>query len=478
MSLENIPFDRARETLMEHGSFVHSLALKLCHDRTEADDLAQSAWVAALGSSPDPEGGLRPWFSRVLRSLRFSDRRTEVRRRDREHLSYSEEAAPDPQELAARIETQQRVVAGVLALPEPYRDALLQGFYEGQSVTAMAERAGVSVNTIKSRRARALSLLREELDRSSGGDRRAWLAALAPWIESASSTAIPLATESAIGVSTMAWMTASAVGLVLGGFGMVAWVSGDGQEGPGQPHAGLERPGTPDSGASVLDEQDPEEEEEEAAVPASILRGRIHWPEGVKVPKRGVLDIREGHPCAPDDPFSRELLVHEDGGIENVLVTVKVPDALAEVPEEPIEVTGEDGHLEPRILVLPPGGTLRLIGGPCQTCNFHGYTRRNQGFNLTVQEGQFHDVVLTRLEKFILGDDLRPWARAHVFVTADPYWAVTDSEGNFEVRGLPPGDYEVEFWHAELGRIQARVSFAEGETSEVIRSMGQGTRRR
>jgi polysaccharide lyase family 4-like protein len=39
------------------------------------------------------------------------------------------------------------------------------------------------------------------------------------------------------------------------------------------------------------------------------------------------------------------------------------------------------------------------------------------------------------------------WMSAEIFVVPHSYYTVTDSEGNFELSDMPPGDYEVVAWH-------------------------------
>ena len=59
--------------------------------------------------------------------------------------------------------------------------------------------------------------------------------------------------------------------------------------------------------------------------------------------------------------------------------------------------------------------------------------------------------------------DAHPWMHAYWLSMDQPYYAVTDADGNFKIADLPPGDYEVEVWQGELGKKTEKVTIkAEG----------------
>ncbi|MHC4932881.1 MAG: RNA polymerase sigma factor, partial [Planctomycetota bacterium] len=167
------------DELLSHAQFIRGLARSLVLDEHRADDAVQQAWLAALRYRPDSRRPLRPWLATVLRNSVRRGQRSDRRRARRELATARPEAAPAIPDTLAREEMLQRVVEAVLDLEERYRLAVLLHYYEGLSYAEVAQKLGVSVETVRSRLKRARLQLRAQLDRSHPGGRRAWMPALA-----------------------------------------------------------------------------------------------------------------------------------------------------------------------------------------------------------------------------------------------------------------------------------------------------------
>jgi hypothetical protein len=55
-----------------------------------------------------------------------------------------------------------------------------------------------------------------------------------------------------------------------------------------------------------------------------------------------------------------------------------------------------------------------------------------------------------------VGCDIHPYMTAWWVVLDHPYVAVTDSEGKFEIKGLPAGKHEFIVWHERAGYINRK----------------------
>lgn len=173
------------QTLLEHRDFLRALARKLVFDEHRADDVVQQTWLAALQGAPpskgraDGGGGpLRSWLARVVKNLAVNVLEREGQRPARESLAARPEAIDEEEQ---DLELQQLVSQTLRGLRQPYRTTVYLRFYRDLTPARIARLQGVPVATVKTRLRRALELMREELDRSSGGNRASWCLALAPF---------------------------------------------------------------------------------------------------------------------------------------------------------------------------------------------------------------------------------------------------------------------------------------------------------
>ncbi|MEW6745190.1 MAG: sigma-70 family RNA polymerase sigma factor, partial [Planctomycetota bacterium] len=167
------------EELLAHVEWIRRFSRSLVSDASSADDIAQETWLTALKNSPPSDRPLKRWLVRVARNFARQRAREEGRRIRREEEVARPAAEPSPPDVVEKVEAQRLVVDAVLALGEPYRTTVLLHYFEDLSSAEISRRENVPEGTVRWRLKRGLDEVRVKLDARFGGDRRAWMAALA-----------------------------------------------------------------------------------------------------------------------------------------------------------------------------------------------------------------------------------------------------------------------------------------------------------
>lgn len=218
--MSDSPFDVQKpiDTLLAQRAFLRRLARSLVRDRSAADDLEQDTWLAALTQPPTSPHAAISWIASTARRIAGKLRRGGERRARRELATTSRERIDGDVDAIHRLELQHAVVAALLALDEPYRTAITMRYLDDRSPSQIAEQLGIPLNTVRAHLRRGLERLRIRVDAVSGGDRRAWCVALAPFATAPLATAgiasgvVAMGTKSMIGgglVAATALLSAS-----------------------------------------------------------------------------------------------------------------------------------------------------------------------------------------------------------------------------------------------------------------------------
>jgi RNA polymerase sigma factor (sigma-70 family) len=225
----------AMEKLVGQAAWLRRLAFALVRDRDAAEDVVQGAFIAAWKHPPATTGegdDLKPWLRQVARRNALDQQRGDQRLRAREAEAVALDApvAAGPEQLLGDLEIHRAVAEAVSALEEPYRQVVVLRYFEGQTAAEVARRLEVPAGTVRWRLKEGLERVRVALDASFGGDRRRWVAALAPMLPrlalpataaapAAGSSATPAAALSAASVRSL-----SLPALVGAGVGLAAAV--------------------------------------------------------------------------------------------------------------------------------------------------------------------------------------------------------------------------------------------------------------
>jgi hypothetical protein len=206
--------------------------------------------------------------------------------------------------------------------------------------------------------------------------------------------------------------------------------------------------------------------DDEPAVVTGTFKGVVTFkgqpPERKLVVKKDDPKVREEDRaiCAAEDYFSEDLIVNEKAGngVANVVVYLKeTPKGYKAppVPEEPVilEVTG--CRYTPHVLVLRCNQGLLVKNSDRLPHNAHLKPIQNSGVGQMIahiagRESTYQFKKPERVPMPVICD-LHYWMKAHILLLDHPLAAVTDTEGKFELKGLPPGKHTFIVWHEMSG---------------------------
>ena len=71
-------------------------------------------------------------------------------------------------------------------------------------------------------------------------------------------------------------------------------------------------------------------------------------------------------------------------------------------------------------------------------------------------------------DPFYIKCDVHPWMKSWVLVSDNPFFSVTDGNGNFTIDNIPTGTYDVTFWQERLSNLDEKTYMIQNSTLSVI----------
>jgi plastocyanin len=184
-------------------------------------------------------------------------------------------------------------------------------------------------------------------------------------------------------------------------------------------------------------------------------------------PAERTIDFSENAQCGdlhPTVTTTRWYVVGKDNGLKDVFVYISkgCEGKTYPVPTEPVELDQEKCAYQPYVLGMMVGQTLNIKNKDPFLHNVHAIpiVSGNEEFNIPqANQGQVNAKTFAKQEVLVkFKCDVHPWMFAYVGVMANPYFAITDADGNFKISGLPPGDYTLTAYHQKADGMSPGVS--------------------
>lgn len=193
------------------------------------------------------------------------------------------------------------------------------------------------------------------------------------------------------------------------------------------------------------------------------IKGKVTY--NGTVPLRNVLPTKDEKICGGPrkDPL---IVLGADKGVQDVAVSLqgvakgKAWPASAPTPT----IDNKDCRFLPHVQVVA-AGKMAVVNSDPVLHNTHGFYDKRTAFNLALpNQGQSIDVELQRLGTVRIECDSHGWMLGWVHVVDNPYYAVTDANGGFEIKDIPPGKYTLVANQEHTGPMTMEVEVKAGET--------------
>jgi RNA polymerase sigma-70 factor, ECF subfamily len=153
-----------RQLYSHYASALHAYVEQFCPDRASADDIVQETFIRAfrhLTQLSADDRPIRPWLYRVARNLLIDANRAAQARPVTAPEQPAGEAGTDSG--LEEILDRQLVSAALAHLSPAHQSVLVETFYRGGTMAAVARELGIPHGTARSRLHYALDALRKQL---------------------------------------------------------------------------------------------------------------------------------------------------------------------------------------------------------------------------------------------------------------------------------------------------------------------------
>ncbi len=203
--------------------------------------------------------------------------------------------------------------------------------------------------------------------------------------------------------------------------------------------------------------------------PATVatVNGTVKF-DGV-APKPSKIDMSQDPACKGTN--EAENIVVAGGDLANVFVYVKdgLGNRTFDVPKDAVVLDQSGCKYHPHVLGVIAGQTVEIKNDDMTTHNIHPTPKDNREWNESQPPSS------PALEKNFAREEImlpvkcnqHPWMKMYISVVKNPFFAVTDKSGKYEIKGLPPGDYTIAFVQEKLGEQDQKVTVGPKETKTV-----------
>ena len=121
----------------------------------------------------------------------------------------------------------------------------------------------------------------------------------------------------------------------------------------------------------------------------------------------------------------------------------------------------------PHVLPIQTGTTVDFLNN--DEVKHNVFSPDHEKYNLgTWPQGKIKQHTFTEQGVYTQLCNVHPEMEAFIVALDTPYFALTDKDGNFEIKDVPPGEYTMKVWHEKLRFKKQQVSVSEQGVENVV----------
>jgi hypothetical protein len=166
--------------------------------------------------------------------------------------------------------------------------------------------------------------------------------------------------------------------------------------------------------------------------------------------------------------MAQNVVTGPGNSLEYVVVYISSGEQPAPPPTNPIRYDQKGCMYMPHVLPLEAGQPLQIVSDDPLAHNIHPMPKVNPEWNKSQPPGAPPiDTKWDKPEFITVKCNIHPWMHGYFAVLKTSHYAVTDNNGSFSLKGLPPGKYTVTAWHEQYGTQSQEVTVSGSETKTI-----------
>lgn len=187
---------------------------------------------------------------------------------------------------------------------------------------------------------------------------------------------------------------------------------------------------------------------------------------GARPPQAALEISKDQSVCGKTEKVNETFIVGEDGGVQNAVVSLTNIERGKAFSGKSVSIDQRECRYTPHLVLVPVGYDVTILNNDGILHNIRTHSSHNPPLNTA--QPKFKKMIKERFqfpETIKITCDAHAWMTGWLIVTEHPYYAVTDSRGQFQLDGIPAGTYEVKIWHESLSEQTHRLTITAQTTT-------------